>query len=564
MANSDTTLAAAALAIAVFALISSLAQIIGQFLATADGLRRCQPSVMAGWAQRTRLRWRWSQFRYEVIFTTPAISIHPIRRPNSVGTKKVHGSRVPHKVAASKKKLSILGSDESYTNTLISRTLAPDMRHELACWISFLQAVHIKSESMVAQMPQKEILSRTDNEGVLAGFPAVAFRERSWDFMTPEVVRPFASITISDAAVLARRLGMEWMEFKPSEGIMKAEGGDHIISSLAIRGVGTVMQYNFIGDDTSPEEKTGPGREALASRELYPWTTEADGLGFGIIPGISEFSVPKFNIGTEEEILETMSELDRSGRATDYLRSLMKVYPGWTAGFADLIPMATPILRVRGTVLAHVPAPSEYFMGSTIHRPGFLVFHLNLKSGLERGGWTSQQRLLVLHRFEHLQYKYGALWEDEEESEKRGRGRSVEFLDDVQDCFDTTTDYFMRLTDGKDGVPRLRYYDLVKCHIKHNVSFFDEAVGRCGNGQSREHFGYPVGWVAEGAHVYWDNLREIVQDMKLLGCEDEDLVKDAWITLMFRAFCWHRCHFIVPGSRVPSRYYGSRQPVYIG
>ncbi|KAL8825212.1 MAG: hypothetical protein Q9191_004549, partial [Dirinaria sp. TL-2023a] len=52
---------------------------------------------------------------------------------------------------------------------------------------------------------------------------------------------------------------------------------------------------------------------------------------------------------------------------------------------------------------------------------------------------------------------------------------------------------------------------------------------------------------------------------------EESLVNETWIVMMFRAFCWWRCTYMMPGqgmvenpSRLPSRYWGSEQPVFIG
>ena len=46
--------------------------------------------------------------------------------------------------------------------------------------------------------------------------------------------------------------------------------------------------------------------------------------------------------------------------------------------------------------------------------------------------------------------------------------------------------------------------------------------------------------------------------------EDEFILFDTWVVMLFHACCWGACHFFVPGERVPSEYYGSQLPVYIG
>jgi hypothetical protein len=73
MSNTDISIAAAALAIALIAFVTALGQLVQQYFATADGHRRYQRSVMGGWATKTRLRWRWREFRFETLYTTPEI-----------------------------------------------------------------------------------------------------------------------------------------------------------------------------------------------------------------------------------------------------------------------------------------------------------------------------------------------------------------------------------------------------------------------------------------------------------------------------------------------------------
>lgn len=72
--SDDNNISIAAIVVALVALIVALGQLFGQYFATADGYRRCQPSVMGRWAKFTRLRWRWSQFRFETLYTTPEIT----------------------------------------------------------------------------------------------------------------------------------------------------------------------------------------------------------------------------------------------------------------------------------------------------------------------------------------------------------------------------------------------------------------------------------------------------------------------------------------------------------
>jgi hypothetical protein len=56
---SETNVATAALAIAISALVIAAGQLIAQLFSTADGYRRCQPSVIGDWYKLVELKFRW-------------------------------------------------------------------------------------------------------------------------------------------------------------------------------------------------------------------------------------------------------------------------------------------------------------------------------------------------------------------------------------------------------------------------------------------------------------------------------------------------------------------------
>jgi hypothetical protein len=60
-----------------------------------------------------------------------------------------------------------------------------------------------------------------------------------------DVVRPMASSTVSDVAIMARRLGQVWKSFYPGMGSMRAEGNGHVIASTLARSLGTILQYAY-------------------------------------------------------------------------------------------------------------------------------------------------------------------------------------------------------------------------------------------------------------------------------------------------------------------------------
>lgn len=71
MPSEQDNTAIVAIVIALIAFFVTTAQLLQALFGTAIGYRQCQPSVMGGWATKTRRKWRWSEFRFETIFTTP-------------------------------------------------------------------------------------------------------------------------------------------------------------------------------------------------------------------------------------------------------------------------------------------------------------------------------------------------------------------------------------------------------------------------------------------------------------------------------------------------------------
>ena len=81
--SKDTIISASALTVALMVLVIATARLLGRYFATADGYRRCQASMMCTWAKHTRLKCRWSQFRFETLFTIPEIILLPLEAANT-------------------------------------------------------------------------------------------------------------------------------------------------------------------------------------------------------------------------------------------------------------------------------------------------------------------------------------------------------------------------------------------------------------------------------------------------------------------------------------------------
>lgn len=233
------------------------------------------------------------------------------------------------------------------------------------------------------------------------------------------------------------------------------------------------------------------------------------------------------------------------------------------------------MIRYRRSPIVRIPSPSQYVIGLTQQEEGFVVFHRRLQDLIIERDSNKEvvpaQTRFILQQYEELKAKYGAQWEDQHTCNKEINNRSVVFLDDLHQRHDMAVQYLSHLQTNHWGTSEkpqvFRYTDLMYSHIRHAVNYFPEAMDRINAypSKARDHYGMRVaGWITEGAHIYFDNIPKIVEDMKAKNFDNPDVVEAAWLTMMWKAFLWHRCHYMVDGGRVPSYNYGSRLPIYIG
>ena len=384
----------------------------------------------------------------------------------------------------------------------------------------------------------------------------------SWGSIPTETTCPFVVITVSDIATIARRLGMPWEIFDPEGGTMRARGNGYGIFSRSGWPNRLVLQYQPISVNDS----------SFTDLELYVPTREADMMGFGCLPGCHNLNIPIFKLGTADDVYTTMDMLDSTGKANSKLRDMNSlIVEKWDAhcmyGFSDIIALAAPMIRYRLSTIIKVPMPAEYCSSLLSYKECFVVFRNRLKEcvGARSADVPFEQTDWVLEQYERLKARHSQ-WENQAEKSSRVNDRDLNFLEEVHDCWDATTDYFVQLQEKH----RLRYLDLMASHISHAVNYWTDAWQRLKVGNARDNYNLRL-LEAEGAHVYFDYLPLIVEDMRRKGFEGpEKLVHEARFTLMFRAFCWWRCHSLHPGevpshkgSPLPSRYRDCHLPVYI-
>jgi hypothetical protein len=340
-------LALAALVVALVALAGAVLQILAQYLATTEGYRKCSRSVIGEWARFTRRKFKLREFRYEVLFVTPHITCVQLR-PNEV-VSDVDPRLVDLGEAVSSddhdwplKSLDTKGKAVSADSgffldrkglTQLCRRLLTKAHHpstdedklvqmhaglvdvfaqrldhnkienETASWVKFIQAMQFTLE-------WRKKMKRSLREPEHSDFhvhPAIRASFKSWDFVPPDITRPYATTTVSALATLVQMLGMKWDRFQPEERDLVASSENLQISSYEVRTLGTVIRLSTSIDFMS------------AIRKL-PWPTWRESyatkmLGFGLIPERERpfsktYLADGLCFGTREDILSAVEQLE--------------------------------------------------------------------------------------------------------------------------------------------------------------------------------------------------------------------------------------------------------------
>lgn len=388
--------------------------------------------------------------------------------------------------------------------------------------------------------------------------PCIVFREKSWDFVPPDVVRPLAETTLSDISVIARRMGMKWKDFRPSDGILRAEGHSHIITSTMVRSVGIVLQYSYTGQGQRLKradvnlQRAVTGSLFVEQEEVYIPSSKSDRLGCGVIRTEPMFDLPDFTVSTQREIVTALSYLDRSGVSSATLTKLLKENPEFRFRVADLVAFTTPSIRTRSLSLVQVPAPSDNVHGITTSPVGRQAFRIYLghyiDSQPEKVGQVTQHALEICQDFSTKYTDWDHVEERTSHSVQWVVRRDKSYLDTLQETM-------LTLTDQLNGYESpLRYADLLALHMR--LAMF------CEGGETSILRNWGTNYEAD-VEGYFKQLPNIVAEMEKKGVNRLTCI-DMWCTMMVRGMCWGACHFFVPGERVPVQYYGSQLPVFIG
>jgi len=143
-------------------------------------------------------------------------------------------------------------------------------------WTSLLTAIHDSQQLQLlgASQASRFLLEdgNSDKLEFISSLSDIVFaipKNRSWDLMPPDVVRPLASTTLGTLVAIAHRLGMVFMDFTPRDGKIRAEGLGQSLSATLLRGMGIVVEYNV-------EPGSRPRRNWQIFQSLHVPSSDAD------------------------------------------------------------------------------------------------------------------------------------------------------------------------------------------------------------------------------------------------------------------------------------------------
>ena len=314
-----------ALIVSLIALILTLLQIAQQFVATANDYRHCSKRTVGGWSRRSSRQFIWNELRFEVLFTTPIISIDllpsesvagrdiyavPMTRSNiQTSSEKARASSSStnltssrsNSVSSSGAQFNLYSPEGNQTCTAF-QTSTPwfldlkGTRPEAKCtWLSLLNDVAITH------------LQIDINERTL-----------SYDFMPNGIKKPLAQMDRKSFLTLMSLFQVSWQEGQGGKSTPTGAGPYCEVTSRNLVNFGTVISYQ-------------PLNVGLA-RRFYIVSEKARQAMF------SRFDLSFHVVLTHsaEEVYKSVLSL-AGDREASTIRSINEANNGWSPGLAEII-----------------------------------------------------------------------------------------------------------------------------------------------------------------------------------------------------------------------------------
>ncbi|KAL9110320.1 MAG: hypothetical protein Q9227_005051 [Pyrenula ochraceoflavens] len=676
MLDQSDIVAIVSLVIALVAFILALIQATQTTIGTADGLRKCKPSVMGPFGRLTRLRPVWWELRMETRYTTPEIVLETwnydspeeirrriqklgmaqplVREPTLTQSlenivRNLRKPMVPIPESPPKEALDTLTSLDAHNRwhwkwfrrqnarseaddespyrlsekeTSKLRTSerrikrAHDVTEELVHagkdkdyidqgnlveWYTFLRELHRlhtqewPGECSCEPRDRKEDWNKIQISRPQRTMVMLFLRERSWDFVPPDVVRPLASIRINTLIILVTRLGMEWRGLSLAsshlENALSADGNGYVVGSTSIRGLGTVVRFGNTGKTSQPTARIP--------------STAADKMLFGILPGcqtpgrkplcdeyrlIGDDRKAYFRQVFEDLRVSDSTIEDFCGpelREKHAFRERIFIRCAVNDTLILLCPFL-PLEKSPSTDIAFYAWAGQNRMSSMVmwetRRPLLTLLSARPKTGEMHYVHSALEYLQGEEGYKYDYYHVGptARWSimntTQEPGVARPDAKAVQhFVEKLRRYFDHTTTYFDNLqgpplseTEKTDIQSQLTYTDLVGAHaeLRWEAGIFVREARRFlhwgeDSDWVRPSPGFPEAW--DTTYVTVEKIPELCEDLRKKGCTlSNEKMEEAWWMLQLRGIVWTMSvNCLNPGEPIPSSFYENQTLIWM-
>ncbi|KAH8805699.1 hypothetical protein F5884DRAFT_456083 [Xylogone sp. PMI_703] len=528
MLDRSDLLALVALVTSLVALGISVLQALQQYVASAEGYRRCAASVMGLWAKKTRRRFLKYELRFEVIFETPVMFVAPPdNKRGPIPNREI--SYIDGSTKSYDATRTLLPKDQKTADEKAARVSTAD--DEKASWVTLLSTLQL--EEQVSR--DWDAKNHTTARGLVYDPPkytvAVGLqpKKRSWDFMPDSVTKPYATTTISHLIEMVAMLGMHWKLFDQLAWNVRAEGNGFIVTSTAVPGLGLMVNFSITGRSNFEDNRVIPNDDI---KELC----------FGYVPTLFKGKVAEklapqtLMLGSSEDVNFT---LDTLGVPNDMMEKYERKHRHLYSVAFEIAAMLGVAVRLRGSNFKRIPNPttdhwvqSKFSKGELMHQ-----FIANLKAS--KLDPFPPQILSIIFHWDKIQI----FWRETKSV------IDIDVTEGLHDALDFADEYLLQQ-------PTSTVIEVVGSHISAVIDNIDEIETKIsGIGSKKEEL---------LMSFYFDKIRKHISGVNYNQAEiNVDLI---WVTLVFRMLLWLLLHEFDKADVliVPADLKGSRMPIYIG
>ena len=317
-------IAVVALIVSLIALILSLLQVAQQFVATANDYRHCSKRTVGGWSRRRSRQLIWSELRFEVLFTTPIISIEFPPSGSVVGRDiyAVPTTRLDSQTSNEKAQAST-NLSSSRSNTL-SSSGAQFILHTPEGNQTYTSSQTPWFLDLKGTRPEAKSTWLTLLNDIATGITHLQIdineRSLSYDFMPDGIKKPLAQMDRKSFLTLMSLFQVSWQGGQGGKDTPTGAGPYCEITSRNVVNFGTVVSYQPTTTDIQP------------ARWFYIVSEKARAAMFNRFDLSFHIVLTHSDVEVYESVL-TLAD----GIAASTIQGINKNYNGWSPGLAEII-----------------------------------------------------------------------------------------------------------------------------------------------------------------------------------------------------------------------------------